>query len=147
MQKMMFLHRSRSLMVYGLADISTIHKSWVCNNAFQGLLRTNLLTQWVLFGMDLLRETRVQQPDQFFDRLFLVLPAGDDADLRPAHDTQGEHAQQALGVDSALVFFNPDGRFELVGFLNKKCGRPGVKAHLILNHDIFYEHIRLSPSS
>jgi len=93
----------------------------------------------------LLGETRIQKFQQFVDRLLLVGPAGDDSDLRAAHNPQGQNAQKALGVHPALVFFNPDGGLKLVGFLNEKSRGPGVKANLILNHNVFNVH-KLSPT-
>ena len=48
--------------------------------------------------------------------------------------------EQALCVDAALVLFNPDRRFELIGFLDKERSRARMQTNLILNKNFFDEH-------
>lgn len=78
------------------------------------------LSLLICIKMILLGEAGLNKLHELINSLLLVGTTCDDADLGVAHDAEGKHAQKALGVDSALVLFHPDGRLELVSLLNEK---------------------------
>lgn len=48
--------------------------------------------------------------------------------------------EQALGVDAALLLFDPDGGFVFIRLLNKERSGTRVQANLVLNSDFFDKH-------
>jgi len=93
----------------------------------------------------LLGKAGLNQFHKPLDGELLIGPVGDDADAGAAHDTEGENAQKAFGVDSALVALNTNGCFEFIGFLYKESSGTRMKPDLILNDNIFYIHITVHP--
>ena len=59
----------------------------------------------------------------------LILAIGRKQNGIPRGHAQGEHAQQALGVDAAILLFHPDRAFILIGLLNEEGRGTGMKAH------------------
>jgi uncharacterized membrane protein YfcA len=67
-------------------------------------------------------------------RGFFISAIRQNGDIGTLDDTQGQNTQKALGIDAALIHFNPDAGLEFIGFLNKVCSLPVVQAGLTL-HD------------
>ncbi len=89
------------------------------------VVRTLNHGSYILFGTEygsavLLGEARLNKLHKLIDSLLLIGAACDDAYLGIAHDTEGKHAEKALGVDSALVLLHPNGGLELVSLLEEK---------------------------
>ena len=101
--------------------------------------------QFVRKSLVVLSETGIHQFYQAFHSLLLVGTVRDDADGDPPDNTQGEYAQKALSVDSALLFLHPDGGLVLVGFLDEKSSGTSVQTDLILNKNFFHKHGSYSP--
>lgn len=89
----------------------------------------------------LLGKTCFNKGDKLIDSLLFVGTACDDIYIRTAHNAERENAEKALCVDSSFALFNPDGRFELVGFLDEESCRTRMKTNLILYCNCFCEHI------
>lgn len=85
-------------------------------------------------------EAGFNQTHKTFYSLFLVRTVCNDADGGSAYHAEGQNAQQALCIDSAILFLNPDGGFELICFLDEKCSRTSVKTYLVLNNNLFNKH-------
>ena len=90
----------------------------------------------------LLGEVRIDESRQRCDRFFLIRAVRNDRDLGTLHDAEGQDAQKALGIDAALFLLDPDAALELVGFLDEKRRRSGMKAYLIVNDYFFAYHSR-----
>ena len=75
------------------------------------------------------------------DRELFVAAVGDQADRRTLGDAEGENAEKALGVDAAVIAFDPNAAAVFVGFLNEECGGTGVQADLVVHNDIFRQHV------
>jgi hypothetical protein len=92
----------------------------------------------------LIGKARFDKLEQAFHSLLLVASIRDNFNVGAAHNAQGQNAQKAFGVDSALFFFHPDGRFIFIGFLDKESRGSGVQPDLILYGYFFYKHFKLS---
>ena len=68
----------------------------------------------------LFAEVVLDQFHQRLDSLFLIGAVGDQRNGGALHDAQGQNAQQALGIDAAILLFNPDAALELICFLDKE---------------------------
>src|SRR5699024_7937335 len=88
----------------------------------------------------LFREPGVDQLDQAIHSSLLIGAVRNNADGGTAHDAKAQNAEQALGVDAALFFFNPDGRLILVRLLDEEGSRTSVQTDLILNGNFFHVH-------
>ena len=72
---------------------------------------------------------------------FLFVGAvGDQIDGAALNDPQREDPEQALGIDSLVVLLHPNGALKLVCLLNKKGGRSGVEANLVVNRCLLNIH-------
>ena len=63
-----------------------------------------------------------------------------DTDRRAADNAERQDTEQALGVDAALLLFDPDGGFVFIRLLNKERSGTRVQANLVLNSDFFDKH-------
>ena len=90
----------------------------------------------LFFGDGLLSEIRRNHLVESLNGLLLVGTISDQLDGGALHDAQGENAQQALGVDLALLLLDPDRALELIGLLNEEGSGSGVQTNLIV-HDGF----------
>ena len=95
----------------------------------------------------LLREVRVNQPSEGFDRFVLISAIRNNLHCGTFDNTEGQNAEQALRIHASLFLLNPDAALELVGLLDKeRCGS-GVKPNLVIDNYIFAALARLSLSA
>ena len=87
-----------------------------------------------VWGKSLFGEICVDQCGEDFDCLLFIVAVSNDADVGSLDYAEGKHAKQALGIDAALVLFDPDAALELIGLLDEKGGRSCVEAHLVINN-------------
>ena len=67
----------------------------------------------------LLAEVVLDQLGQGLHGLLLIAAVGDEGDGGALRNAQRQNAQQALGVDTALLLLHPDAALELVGLDRK----------------------------
>ena len=73
----------------------------------------------------------LDQVDQCVHGLLLIDTVRDQRNGSALHDTQAQHAQQALGVYAALILLHPNAALELIGLLNEIGGGSGVQPCLL----------------
>ena len=83
----------------------------------------------------------VDQLSQLLDSLLFINAVGDDVYSGAADDAQREHAQQALGVDLAVILLDPDAASELIGLLNEESCGSCMQTYLIVYSYTLNDHI------
>ena len=96
---------------------------------------------------ELLAEIGCQQCGQSFDSLFLIGTIGNQRNLCALNDPQRQNAQQALGIDTALLHLNPDGAFELICLLDEESSRPSMEPYLIIDNSSLGLHVHSLPNA
>ena len=100
---------------------------WIYGNEKSGVTPACILVLR-LFG-----KSAIDQLSQAIQSSFLVLTVCNQRNGHALGDTQRQYAQQALGVDSTLFFFDPDRALVAICFLNKEGRRSGVQTDTIGN--------------
>ena len=60
-------------------------------------------------GLKLFGETGLHKLYKLVNRFLFIGTGSDNADSGITHNAQGENTEEALGVNLALILFNPDG--------------------------------------
>ena len=84
----------------------------------------------------LLAKIIVHQVHQGGHGFLLIGAVRDQGDGGALHDAQGQDAQQALGIDAAVLLLDPDAALELIGLLNEESRGSGVQTYLVVNSDL-----------
>ena len=92
------------------------------------------------FRIFLLAEIVVHQVHQGGYGFLLIGAVRDQGDGGTLHDAQGQNAQQALGIDAAILLLDPDTALELVGLLDEESRGSGVQTYLVVNSDLLSIH-------
>ena len=71
---------------------------------------------------------------------FFIYAVSNQRDGSALDHAHGKDAQQALGIDLAIVNFNPDAASELVGLLNKLSSLLVVQARFTSDNRLFRDH-------
>ena len=80
-------------------------------------------------------ETAVDQFAQTVQRGFLALSVRHQGHGHSFCDTERKHAEQALGVDAAVILFNPDGARVGISLLNEEHRRSCMQTEGIIDDD------------
>ena len=81
----------------------------------------------------LLSKARLYQSSETLYRVGFIRAVGDDLDGGAADDAQGQYAQQALRIDTALFLLDPDGGFVFIRLLDEESGGTCVQTGFVLN--------------
>jgi hypothetical protein len=81
---------------------------------------------------------KLAQPIQ---RGLLVCPVGNQRYAHALHDAERKNTKKALGIDTAVILFHPDGALIGVCLLDKEGSGSGMQPNVVMNGDIARNHV------